>query len=212
MRTKSPRPCSPLRTGAPLPSEFHRHGAPTVIRPSTHSFPSPPQVHLLLQRPAVQHHQNEQQPFVPPPDPHSFAPQLPSRRRSVFHADSRRRGSLVGMVVDRCVSASCRFLPLPEDLPVPAAGLHLCRLVSAQPVAPLAALCVRWTDVVYTRPASVFRCRQVCAYTPVTAVYPYFTQLRHVWTVLCMCLKLARLYFFFFLLLLSFHSAALFVQ
>lgn len=137
VRTKSPRPCSPLRTGAALPSEFHQHGAPTIIRSSIHSSTSPPQVHLLLQRPAVQHHQNEQQPFVPPPDPHSIAPKLPSRRRSVFNADFRLRSSLVGMVVECCVSVSCRFLPLSEDLPVSAARLHLCRLVSTQQVASL---------------------------------------------------------------------------
>lgn len=41
LRTKSPRPCSPLRTGAVLLSEFHHHGAPTFI----HSFIHPP---LLL--------------------------------------------------------------------------------------------------------------------------------------------------------------------
>lgn len=43
----------------------------------------------------------------------------------------------------------------------------------------------------------MFRCRQVCAYTAVTVVYPYFTRLRHVWTVLCVCLELVWPYFFF---------------
>lgn len=160
-----------------------RHGVLTIIGSSIHSSTSPPQVHLLLQWPAVQHHQDEQQPFVPPPDPHSIAPKLPNRGRYVFPADSQLHSSPVGVIVECCVPVSCRFLPLPKDLPVSAAGLHLCCLVSTQQVVRLR--CVRWTDVVYTRLAHVFRCRQVC-----------FTQLRHVWTVLCVCLELVWPYFF----------------
>lgn len=200
VRTKSPRPCSPLRTGVALLFEFHRHAAPTIICSSIHPSTSP-QVHLLLQRLAVQHHQNEQQPFVPPPDPHSITPKLPNRRRSVFNADFRLYSCPVGVIVECCVSVSCRFLSLPEDLPVSAAGVHLSCLVSIQQVVRL--LSVRWTDVVYTRPAPVFRSRQVCAYTPVTAVYSYFTRLRHVWIVLCVCLELVWPYFLFPLCLSS---------
>lgn len=175
---------------------FYHHGVPTATCSSIHSLTAPPQVHLLFQRPAVQHHQNEQQSFVPPPDPHSIAPKLPNRRRSVFNADFQLHSSPVRVIVECCVCVSCRLLPLPEDLPVSAAGLHLCSLVSTQQVVRL--LGVPWTDVVYTRPAPVFRCRQVCAYTPVIVVYPYFTRLRHVWTVLCVCLELVWPYVFFF--------------
>lgn len=193
MRTKSPRPCSPHRTGAALVFEFLHSGARAVICSSIHSPTSPAQVHLLLQRPAVQHHQNEQQPPVSPPDPHSITAQLPNRRRSVFNPDFQLRNSLVGITAECCVSVSCRFLPLPEDLPVSAAGLHLCCLVSIQQVVRL--LCVGWMDIVYTTPVPVFRCRQFCAYAPVSVVYAYFTQRRHVWSMLCVCLELVWLYF-----------------
>lgn len=87
----------------------------------------------------------------------------------------------------------CRFLSLPENLSVSAAGLHLRRLVSAWSVVqlylrilahPLQAdvfpsLCPFDRCCLY-RPVSVFRCWLVCAYVKVNVVYRCFTQLRHV--------------------------------
>lgn len=187
-RTKCPSPCSPRRTGAALLFEFLHRGAPPVLYSSIYLSTSPAQVHLLLQRPAVKHHQNEQQPSVSPPDPPSITTELPNRRRSVFNPDFKMHSFLFGIVLECCVSVSYRFLPLREDLPVPTAGLHLRCLVRILQVVRLQ--CVHWTDIVYTTPVPVFRCQQVCAYTPVTAVYPYCIQLRHVWAMLCVRLEL----------------------
>lgn len=234
MRTKSPPPYSPLRTGA---TEFfgffyfpHCQKSLVVVLLSSRDFlTSLSQVHLLLWWFAVRYHQNEQQPPVPPPDPHSITTKLPSWRRSVqckpkFYSSLwcnkekvRDNKAVVLFCLFVFFSISfwiCRFLPFPENLPVSAAGLHLRCLVStfvaSRPATPLCVQALFLPLSCWQMLSMQCLCLGV-GWSVLTLNVMLFTTVLinwdMFWLVLCMFWACVAVFFFFF-----FHSVGLCVQ